>query len=85
MGISIESIDAVMQQVSGMPAPNQPVSDPMTLAEKVGKHLMNYLSSFGESGPDGQVYVPMGAVGKWYESFITKVKVGGIGFLERQD
>jgi hypothetical protein len=85
LGISIESIDAVMQQVSGMPAPNKPLGDPVTLAESVGKHLMNYLSSFGESGPGGQVYVPMSSIGKWYESFISKVKAGGIGFLERQE
>jgi protein Hikeshi len=85
LGIAIESIDAVMQQVSGMPAPNKPVSDPVTLAERVGKHLMNYLSSFGETGPGGQIYVPLSAVGKWYESFVAKVRGSGIGFLERQD
>jgi len=84
LGIAIEPIDTVMRQVSGMPAPSKPVSDPTTLAESIGKHLMNYLSSFGESGPDGQMWVPMNLVGKWYESFMSKVKAGGIGFLERQ-
>ncbi|KIM28437.1 hypothetical protein M408DRAFT_69974 [Serendipita vermifera MAFF 305830] len=85
LGIAIEPIDTVVQQVSGMPTANKPVTDPVTLAEKIGKHLMNYLSSFGESGPGGQSYVPVNAVGRWYESFMSKIKAGGIGFLERQD
>lgn len=85
LGIAIEPIEVVMNQVSGLPPPNKPVGDPSTLAERVGKHLMNYLSGFAQSGPDGHSYVSLSAVGKWYESFTGKIKAGGIGFLERQD
>lgn len=76
-----------MNQISGLPPPNKPVSpnDVATLAEKVGRHLMNYLSGFAQNGPGGQTYVPLSAVGKWYESFTGKIKAGGIGFLEKQE
>ncbi|CCA72516.1 hypothetical protein PIIN_06453 [Serendipita indica DSM 11827] len=90
LGIAIETIDAVQSQISTLQSAqtsgaSRPLTDPVALAEGIGKHLMNYLSSFGQSGPGGQVYVPIAAVGKWYESFINKVKAGGIGFLERQE
>jgi len=85
LGIAIEPIETVMQQISGMPPTNKSISDPASFAERIGKHLMNYLSSFAEQGPGGQAYVPVNAVGKWYDSFISKVKAGGVGFLERQE
>ncbi|KAG8775360.1 hypothetical protein FRB91_011808 [Serendipita sp. 411] len=85
LGIAIEPIEVVTNQISNLPPPNKPISDPIALAEGIGKHLVNYLSSFGEVAPGGQVYVPMSAVTKWYDSFMSKVKSAGISFLERQE
>jgi hypothetical protein len=87
LGIAIEPIELVMNQISGLPPPNKPLSanDAATLAERVGKHLMNYLSGFAQNGPGGQGFVQLSAVGKWYENFTSKIKAGGIGFLERQE
>lgn len=62
--------------------------DATLMAERVVKHLFNYLSSFVGSGPGGfapDVLVPMAMIAKWYDSFLSKVKAGGIGFLERGD
>ena len=61
--------------------------DSTTLAEKIVKHLFNYLSSFasGGGGLSPEIYVPLTAITKWYEIFLSKVKAGGIGFLERND
>jgi len=54
------------------------------LAERIVKHLFNYLSSFATSGGvTPETYVPLGAITKWYESFLSKIKAGGTGFLER--
>lgn len=75
-------------------APNQPSSlvkpiDPTVIAEKIVKHLFNYVSGFisgsgsGIVGPDS--VVPMGLIAKWYESFLGKIKAGGMGFLDRQE
>lgn len=85
LGIAIEPIGEVMNQIANLPPANKPVADSVTLAERIGKHLVNYLSSFGEAAPNGQTYVPMTAVSRWYDSFMSKVKAGGISFLERQE
>jgi hypothetical protein len=87
LGIAIEPIEVVMAQISSLSTPtNKPVGDPATIAEQVGKHLVNYLSGFAETVPGtGQMYVPMNAVSRWYESFMNKIKAGGAGFLERQE
>lgn len=76
-----------MAQISTLPPPtNKPTGDPATIAEQVGKHLVNYLSGFAETAPgNGQMYVPMNTVTRWYESFMNKIKSGGAGFLERQE
>jgi hypothetical protein len=29
--------------------------------------------------------IPMAVVARWYESFLAKVRAGGIGFLEREE
>lgn len=59
--------------------------DPSLLAERVIKHLFNYISSFIDSSaavtPD--VMIPMSIIRRWYDSFLSKVRAGGIGFLER--
>ena len=49
------------------------------------KHLINYISSFLGGGVGPEVMLPMGIIVKWYESFSSKVKAGGIGFLEREE
>ena len=65
-----------------------PAADATLLAERVVKHLFNYLSSFVGGNPQGMspdVMIPLGMVARWYESFVGKVRNSGIGFLERQD
>lgn len=67
------------------PGPQNPLSDPTVLAERIVKHLFNYVSGF-VSGPGGGITpdsaVQMGVIAKWYENFIGKVKAGGVSFLE---
>ena len=46
-------------------------SDPGLVAEKVVRHLFNYLSSFSTAlTPDSAI--PLGVITRWYESFLTK-------------
>lgn len=102
LGISIETITSAMAQCASLPATgtasniqSQPEAvealarpiDPTALAEKIVKHLFNYLSSFvsGGGGFSPETYVPLGVITKWYENFLGKVKAGGLGFLERND
>ena len=62
--------------------------DPTLLAERIVKHLFNYISSFTGGGGgmmSPQAMIPMGVFSKWYENFLNKVKAGGVGFLERDD
>jgi protein Hikeshi len=93
IGISLEPIETLEAQLqaSGVLASAAQVttssilSDPKLLAEKVAKNLFDYLGSFFPDpraiGPDSAV--PMGAIKKWYENFISKVERVGVGFLER--
>ncbi|EIM87588.1 DUF775-domain-containing protein [Stereum hirsutum FP-91666 SS1] len=102
LGFSVEPLDQIAMHMSILPsstagsasAPNQPSSlvkpiDPTVIAEKIVKHLFNYVSGFisgsgsGIVGPDS--VVPMGLIAKWYESFLGKIKAGGMGFLDRQE
>ena len=93
LGISIEPLPQIMEQVSALPsAVSKPVpaaSDGAILAERIVKHLFNYVSGFvsGSSGASLSLdnMVPMSLIARWYESFLSKVKAGGIGFLERQE
>jgi protein Hikeshi len=85
LGIAIEPLADVTNQISNLPSANKSVADPVVLAESIGKHLVNYLSSFAEVAPGGQTYVPMNAVSRWYDSFMSKVRAGGISFLEKQE
>jgi protein Hikeshi len=102
LGISIETIASATAHCGSLPATgianaqSQPYApsgavtksmDPTALAEKIVKHLFNYLSSFvsGGSGLSPETYVPLAVITKWYENFLGKVKAGGIGFLERDD
>ncbi len=92
LGISIEPLPQILEQSNALPsAMSRPVpgpSDGAALAEKIVKHLFNYISGFvsgsGTSlSPDSMV--PMGLIARWYESFLSKVRVGGVGFLDRQE
>ncbi|KAJ9093694.1 hypothetical protein QFC21_006290 [Naganishia friedmannii] len=54
------------------------------LAEKIVKNLFNYLHSF-EGGPTTltpETPIPLGVFQKWYERFLSKVRNGGVGFLD---
>lgn len=68
-------------------APIAKPADPSVLAEKIARHLFNYIAGFvpagANVGPDSTV--SMGVIARWYESFIGKVRAGGIGFLERNE
>ncbi|KAF9064727.1 hypothetical protein BDP27DRAFT_1333025 [Rhodocollybia butyracea] len=85
LGLSIEPLAQILPQLQSIPANSQPQSSVTVLAERIVKHLFNYISGFASSsnlGPD--VAVPMGVLAKWYEMFLNKVKNGGTGFLERE-
>ncbi|KIJ59887.1 hypothetical protein HYDPIDRAFT_99801 [Hydnomerulius pinastri MD-312] len=63
-------------------------ADPSALAEKIAKHLFHYVSGFVPAGGRGvgpDSVVPMSVIARWYESFMSKLKAGGVGFLERED
>jgi len=95
IGISIEPIASVYAQCANLPPSVTPAAsngqitkqmDPTTLAEKIVKHLFNYMTSFSGSGglaPD--TFVPIGVITRWYDAFLTKVKTGGTAFLERDE
>ena len=92
LGISIEPLPQIFEQVnalpSAMPKPALGPSDGAALAEKIVKHLFNYISGFvsgsGTSlSPDNMV--PMYLIVRWYESFLSKIRAGGVGFLDRQE
>jgi hypothetical protein len=94
LGISIEPLTQIQYQIaslhatgSGAVASSKPdlASQPGLLAERIVKHLINYVSSFLGGGVGPEVMLPMSIIVKWYESFLSKVKAGGIGFLERDE
>ncbi|KAF9224723.1 DUF775-domain-containing protein [Gyrodon lividus] len=98
LGFSVEPLETVAAQMAALPAtsiisalssssmsvtPVKP-ADPSALAEKIAKHLFNYVSGFvpsGGVGPDSMV--SMSVIARWYESFVSKLRAGGTGFLER--
>jgi hypothetical protein len=47
--------------------------------------MFNFIGGFQGGGVGPEVAVPMNIVVKWYESFVAKVRAGGIAFLERDD
>ncbi|CEL63781.1 Protein OPI10 homolog OS=Schizosaccharomyces pombe (strain 972 / ATCC 24843) GN=SPBC21H7,06c PE=3 SV=1 [Rhizoctonia solani AG-1 IB] len=101
LGIAVEPIQVVEAQINanstaraGQANDNQLVksapqglTDPTVLAERVVKHMFTYLSSFvsdpGSLSPD--TVVPLNVIRRWYDSFLTKVRSGGISFLENQE
>lgn len=87
LGLAIEPLSTISQAAASLPsavgAPTTRSPDATKLAERIVKHLFNYLSGFGNVvGP--QTMVPMSVVMKWYESFLAKIRAGGAGFLERE-
>ncbi|KAH8112416.1 DUF775-domain-containing protein [Phellopilus nigrolimitatus] len=96
LGISVEPLAAIQPQLAALPsaltraAPPSEPADPTMLAEKIVKHLFNFLSSFSADSGSGAAltpdsYVQLRTVTRWYESFISKVRLGGTGFLDRQE
>lgn len=100
LGIAVEPIQAVEAQISAnsanapQPTDNRLVkvgagglSDPAILAEKIVKHMFTYLSSFIQDprSMSSDTVVPLNFIRKWYDNFLTKVRSGGVGFLENQD
>jgi len=79
LGIAIEPLDAVMSQISTLPSSAKSVADPVVLAERIARHLLNFTSSFGMTS------IPQRAIEQWYESFCGKVRAMGTSFLERTD
>lgn len=64
-----------------------PTKDPVYLAERIIKHLQNYINSFvgDKIAPGVDVAVPLSLLAKWYENFMTRLKTSGAGFLERNE
>ena len=90
LGLAIEPLDDIMRQVSSLPSAvatrRDPTAEATLLAENIVKHLFNYLSGFAGGGPlTPEVTIPIGTIVRWYESFVSKVKNSGIGFLENQN
>ncbi|KAF8895910.1 hypothetical protein CPB84DRAFT_1731688 [Gymnopilus junonius] len=89
LGLSIEPLAQIQAQLQSLPS--SVVSgldlsrDPTKLAERIVKHLFNFISGFTSGPLSPDVAVPMGIIAKWYEMFLSKVRAGGIGFLERED
>ncbi|KAF8153044.1 hypothetical protein B0H34DRAFT_662393 [Crassisporium funariophilum] len=97
LGLSIEPLPEIATQMSSLASSSALVKagadltrDPTLLAERIVKHLLNYISGFTGGGGGGgmmspDVVIPMSVIAKWYESFLSKVRAGGVGFLERGD
>jgi hypothetical protein len=97
LGISIEPLAQIQYQIASLQATGSTAlvssssskpdfaSQPGLLAERIAKHLINYVSSFLGSGVGPEVALPMSVIIKWYENFSNKLKAGGIGFLEREE
>jgi hypothetical protein len=92
LGIAIEPLDQIGQalstQSSAVTAAPAASMDPGTLAEKIVKHMFNYVSGFGGDGGANvsqDTMVPMGVIVKWYENFINKLRSRGAGFLQNEE
>jgi hypothetical protein len=90
LGIAVEPLPTIMAEMSTLPssvAKASATTDPTSLAEKIVKHLFNYLSGFVSGNgqditPDS--VVPVGLLAKWYENFVTKIKGNGTAFLDNE-
>ena len=89
LGLSVEPIHQIESQLQNIPGasgsgtPNL-VQNSAALAERVVKHLINYISGFaGGAAVNSNTMIPMNLIERWYEVFIGKLKAGGPGFFER--
>jgi len=92
LGLVIEPLWEAAAQVANLPAPQPPnapnAQDAIALADRIVKNLFNYLSSFSPNPAaplTADTAVPIGLITKWSESFMTKLKNGGLAFLSRGD
>ncbi|KAG7095563.1 hypothetical protein E1B28_006299 [Marasmius oreades] len=90
LGISIETLQQIQPQMDALQsvttvAKPSPASNPILLAEKIVRHLFNYVAGFSGGLPGSKTSVSMSVIAKWYENFTTKIKTTGIGFLEREE
>jgi len=63
------------------------MSDPVKLAQLVGKNLFNALSGFVREAPGGVgggSWLEFGQVEGWYRNFERKLNLQGIGFLNSE-
>ncbi|KAJ7121056.1 hypothetical protein C8R44DRAFT_171579 [Mycena epipterygia] len=85
LGLSIERLADIAPQLPTTVAKSEPLRDATLLAERIVKHLFNYVAGFTGGAVSADVAVPMTLIVKWYESFVGKVRNGGVGFLDRGD
>lgn len=90
LGIAIEPLSTIEAEMAALPnavaRPANAQPDATLLAERIVKHLFNYVSGFMGGGPvTPESFVPMAMIARWYEVFIGKVRNTGIGFLEHQE
>ncbi|KAG6841485.1 hypothetical protein C0991_010673 [Blastosporella zonata] len=91
LGLAIEPLPQIQAQLANLAQPlsktTTPQQDATLLAERIVKHLFNYVSGFvgGNGGVSPDLAVPMSVLAKWYEVFLGKVRAGGVGFLERSE
>ncbi|KAK7683598.1 hypothetical protein QCA50_013436 [Cerrena zonata] len=80
------SVSAVVTRSNTPSIGGGAAGDATVLAEKVVKHLFNYLSSFAQSASamTPETPIPMAMILKWYENFVAKLRAGGAGFLDNQ-
>lgn len=86
LGISIEPLAQIQAQLASLPpsTASKLEVNPTQLAEKIVKHLYNYVSGFGGGG-GADFVVPMSTITKWHDQFMRKIKAGGVGFLDREE
>ncbi|KZT64825.1 DUF775-domain-containing protein [Daedalea quercina L-15889] len=89
LGIAIEPLSTIETEMASLPnavaRPANALPDATLLAERIVKHLFNYVSGFLGGGPiTPDSVVPMSMIAKWYETFVSKVRNTGIGFLDNQ-
>lgn len=90
LGLAIEPLVQIQQAMPNAvvkAAAPDPTKDLVALAERIVKHLFNYINSFvGDSFvPGADIAIPMSVLAKWYDNFLTKLKTTGTGFLERNE
>jgi len=79
LGLSIQPLHSIQLPI----VPKATNSNPEIIAQKIANHLFTYLSSFfpDPTALTPESVVPIAAIKKWYELFLGKLRVGGIGFL----